>query len=218
MKTYSLRFEVQDVSDVARVEEVFYNHFDGLIAESFGRLLLTVYIDGHENGPMAAKCAATELEKLLGVTVVRLDRDLVDAAEIARRCNRSRESVRQLIEGQRRKGAPFPTPAGAPNGKRIWEWPVVNEWLRVNVPESAEPEFGLSRDEMALVDGWLLRWRSLPWEQHVGMEFREITATLSSESAQIRSPRINQAWVKSWNVTSRVIREPAVAAAPKCGE
>ncbi|MBB4979726.1 hypothetical protein [Streptomyces nymphaeiformis] len=218
MKTYSLRFEVQDVSDVARVEELFYNHFDGLVAESFGRLLLTVYMDGHENGPMAAKCAATELEKLLGVTVARLDRDLVDAAEIARRCDRSRESVRQLIEGTRRKGTPFPTPAGAPNGKRIWEWSVVNEWLRENVPESAEPEFGLSRDEMTLVDGWLLRWRSLPWEQHVGMEFREITATLRNESVQTRSPRINQAWVKSWNVTSRVIREPAAAAAPECGE
>lgn len=44
---------------------------------------------------------------------------------------------------------------GVPHGRPLWEWAVVNDWLRRNLPELAEPEHGLSRDEMVVVDRWL---------------------------------------------------------------
>ena len=212
VKTYALKFEAGPPANVAEIESLFYDHFDGLIAESFGRLLIAIYLDGHENGAMAAKCAAVEIEKKLGVTVKRIDRDLVDAAEIARRVARSRESVRQLIQGERRKGEAFPTPVGAPNGKKIWEWSIVNEWLRSNVPGVGDAEYGLSRDEMTIVDNWLLRWGSLPRDQHVGLEFYEITASVETrEGLYSRSPQVHEAWVASWNMGKRVVQTESIS-------
>ncbi|MFC8829382.1 hypothetical protein ACFT9I_29005 [Streptomyces sp. NPDC057137] len=207
MKTYALKFEAQPPGDISATESAFYDHFDGLLAESFGRLLITVYMGDHPNGAMAAKSAACEIEKNLGIMVTRVDRDLVDAAEIARRIERTRESVRQLIHGERRKGDPFPTPVGSPNGKKIWEWSTVNEWLRHHVPGAGDPEFGLTRDEMAVVDNWLLRWGALTRDQHIGLEFYEITAPVGlRDELHVRSSRVADAWVASWNRGSRVVR------------
>ncbi|MDB1088093.1 hypothetical protein PJ985_11000 [Streptomyces sp. ACA25] len=204
VKTYALKFEAEPPQDLPALTDTFYAHFDGLVAESFGRLLIAVYADGHENGVMAAKHTAGELDKHLGIKVIRTDRDLVDASEIARRIGRSRENVRQLIHGERHRGAPFPTPAGAPHGKRIWEWPVVNEWLRTQVPGAGDPEYGLSRDEMTIVDSWILRWRSVPLEQHVTMEFRDIVAPGQVFRTSCgSSPEVAQAWVKSWHTTGQ---------------
>ncbi|GAA0915922.1 hypothetical protein [Streptomyces thermoalcalitolerans] len=203
MTTYALGFEVQPPCDVAAVEAAFYDHFDGTVADSFGRFLITMYMDGHDNGVSAAKHAAMELQRRLDVVVCRMDRDLVDASEIARRTGRSRESIRQIIHGERRKGEAFPTPLGAPNGKRIWEWGVVNEWLRRNIPGIGDPEHYLSRDEMAIVDAWLVRWGTMPRDQHVRSEFYEITAAqMVSTDFQSRrgSHRPSVDWVSYWNV------------------
>ncbi|MFB7179018.1 hypothetical protein ACFCYI_15080 [Streptomyces sp. NPDC056257] len=207
MKTYALKFEVEPPPSVSDLEVSFYDHFDGLISEAFGRLLITVYIDDQRNGIVAAKHAAVEIEKKLQVAALRIDRDLVDSAEIARRIGRSRENVRQLVHGERRRGAPFPVPAGAPNGKRIWEWHAVNEWLRLNVPEACDPEFGLTREEMTIVDNWLLRWRTLSVEQHVSLEFFEVTGPSSLNRTHARSNSTHRAWLSSWGGNDRVSRE-----------
>ncbi|MET8567075.1 hypothetical protein [Streptomyces sp. NPDC004783] len=203
MTTYALSFEVQPPCDVAAVETAFYEHFDGTVAESFGRFLITMYMDGHDNGVSAAKNAAMELQRKLDVVVCRMDRDLVDASEIARRTDRSRENIRQIIHGERHKREVFPAPLGAPNGKRIWEWGVVNEWLRRNIPGSGDPEHYLGRDEMAIVDAWLVRWGTMPQEQHVRSEFYEITAA-QMVSTDFQRPRASHrpgtGWVSSWNV------------------
>ncbi len=177
MTTYALRFEVEPPTDREALETAFYDHFDGTVLESFGRWLITVYMDGHQNGTSAAKCAAMELREKLGAIALRTDRDLVDASEISRRINRSRESVRQLIQGERRKGSAFPTPVGSPNGKKIWEWGTVNEWLRSHVPGEHDAERYLSQGECAVIDAWLFRWGSMSREQHVRTEFFEITAS-----------------------------------------
>ncbi|MFF7544174.1 hypothetical protein ACFZCU_11140 [Streptomyces canus] len=212
MTTYALKFEAELPGVVDACETAFYEHFDGLISESYGRLLITVYMDGHENGVSAAKCAAMELRDKLDVAVRHTDRDLVDASEISRRTDRSRESVRQLINGVRRRGTPFPKPVGAPNGKRLWEWGVVNEWLRLNVPEIADPELYLSRDDMTVVDGWLLRWNTLPRDQHVRSEFLEITASVSTHRELHRRPRPeSEAWVSSWNVREQLVQTESLS-------
>ncbi|MEU7044367.1 hypothetical protein AB0A77_25360 [Streptomyces varsoviensis] len=208
MPTYALKFEADPATDVTAIEDSFYEHFDGLIAESFGRLIVTVYIDGHANGASAAKCAAIDMRQKTGLITSRLERDLVDTSEISRRVDRSRESVRQIIHGERHKGAaPFPTPIGAPNGKKLWEWGVVNDWLLKNLPELADPERHLNRDEMAEIDGWLLRWRTLPQEQHVLSEFNEITAAerVTHREARASSKRASTAWVTSWNVRETTV-------------
>ncbi|MCM3264698.1 hypothetical protein M3765_11770 [Streptomyces thermoviolaceus] len=203
MTTYALTFEVQPPCDVASVETAFYEHFDGTVAESFGRFLVTVYVDGHDNGVNAAQHAAMELQRKLDVVVCRLDRDLVDASEIARRTDRSRENIRQIIHGERHKREAFPAPLGAPNGKSIWEWGVVNECLRRNIPDVSDPETYLSRDEMAIVDAWLVRWGTMPRDQHVRSEFYEITAAHMADTDfrdRRGSHRPSVDWVSSWNV------------------
>ncbi|MGY5630289.1 hypothetical protein ACW7N6_15900 [Streptomyces sp. UC1A3] len=208
MTTYALRFEVQMPCDMAAVETNFYEHFDGTVSETFGRALITVYVDGHDNGVSAAKHAAMEIQKRLDVIVCRMDRDLVDASEIARRIGRSRENVRQLINGERHKGNVFPTPLGAPNGKKIWEWGIVNEWLRENLPNVADPERYLSRDETAEVDGWLVRWGTMPLDQHVRSEFFEITASQTPRpQTHNTTRRSSDSWVTSWNVSRQVQAE-----------
>lgn len=67
---------------------------------------------------------------------LRVDRvqpeDLVTAAEIARRTNRSRESVRQLITGERGNGG-FPEPFAEVGPKSpLWLWSDVFEWCSAN--------------------------------------------------------------------------------------
>lgn len=55
--------------------------------------------------------------------------DLVTAAEIARRLDRSRESIRQLIAGERGLGD-FPQPiAGVTTNTLIWSWAEVTNWF-----------------------------------------------------------------------------------------
>ncbi|WP_141683514.1 helix-turn-helix transcriptional regulator [Streptomyces sp. F-7] len=211
MITYALRFEVDPPTDREALEAAFYDHFDGLLAESFGRWLVTIYLDGHRNGVSAAKCAAMELKEKLGVMPRRMDRDLVDAAEIARRIGRSRESIRQLISGERRKGMTFPAPVGSPNGKRIWEWGTVNEWLRSTLPGEGDNERYLSRDECAIVDAWILRWATMPRDQHVRTEFFEITASEATHSEpRRRSRHATEAWVSSWNVSGSIVQKESL--------
>lgn len=215
MNTYALKFEAQPNVDIASIQESFYEHFDGLLAESFGRLLITVYVDGHANGIMAVKFAVMELERQLGIQVLRIDRDLVDASEISRRIDRTRENVRQLISGTRRKGSPFPTPIASPNGKMLWEWSIVNEWLRRNVPEASDEELGLSRDEMTSADGWILRWRTMLREQHLILEFNEVVSGVPVHfPSRARSGSANKAWIESWNTTRYDAPTPAVSTVP----
>jgi hypothetical protein len=62
--------------------------------------------------------------------VVRVEPDdLVTAAEIAARLDRSRESVRLLIAGERGPGG-FPAPISHTRTKhRLWRWSDVAAWL-----------------------------------------------------------------------------------------
>jgi hypothetical protein len=58
--------------------------------------------------------------------------DLVTSAEISRRLNRSRESIRLLIKGARGSGD-FPTPvAGVTSKTLIWSWADVSGWFYNN--------------------------------------------------------------------------------------
>jgi hypothetical protein len=79
-----------------------------------------------------------------GFEVVGLDFDLVNTTEIADRIGRTRQTVRQYVDGLRGPGQ-FPAPLGAPGGVRVWDWGSVNEWLRA-FDESGDPEYHPTRE------------------------------------------------------------------------
>ena len=69
----------------------------------------------------------------IGLWVARVEPDdLVSAAEIARRVQRSRESIRQLMHGERGPGE-FPPPmANLTRRSPIWRWTEVASWFEAN--------------------------------------------------------------------------------------
>jgi len=68
-----------------------------------------------------------------GVTIARVMPDnIVSASDISRRIDRSRESIRTLIEGKRGPGG-FPAPiSGMTNKSLLWSWVDVTKWLSDN--------------------------------------------------------------------------------------
>lgn len=87
-----------------------------------------------ENPEMAVLSAISDIEiSKGGITVARIEpADPVTAAEIARRLNRTRESVRLLIKGSRGSGE-FPLPiAGVTSTSMIWSWSDVTDWCYKN--------------------------------------------------------------------------------------
>lgn len=67
----------------------------------------------------------------VGATVVRVEPDdLVTIADIARRTERTNESIRLLIHGGRGPGG-FPTPSTriGSGRSRVWRWADVAEWF-----------------------------------------------------------------------------------------
>jgi predicted DNA-binding transcriptional regulator AlpA len=71
----------------------------------------------------------TELESVPGLTVVRVEPDqLVWASEIAERVGRTRQSVDQLVKGQRGPGG-FPAPVSGNARNPLWRWAEVEVWF-----------------------------------------------------------------------------------------
>jgi hypothetical protein len=83
--------------------------------------------------------------------VVRVEPDeLVTAAEIARRTGRSRESIRQLILGERGPGG-FPAPVSALTARSpIWKWTEVVHWFMEHFEKSRLGPL-VSRDKYSLI-------------------------------------------------------------------
>jgi hypothetical protein len=106
-----------------------------------------------------AKVAAFELVDVIGdlfptAVVRRLDQDLVSISDIAERTERSRESVRLLVEGKRGPGG-FPAPVGiVGDGIRIWPWAVVVEWFASRLDDDLG-ERGIPPEVAAVVDARL---------------------------------------------------------------
>jgi predicted DNA-binding transcriptional regulator AlpA len=73
--------------------------------------------------------AIAAVESVDGLEVLRVDPDeLVWASEIAERTGRSRQSVDQLIKGQRGPGG-FPSPASHATRNPLWRWSEVEAWF-----------------------------------------------------------------------------------------
>lgn len=76
-----------------------------------------------------AVVSAIEAMESVGLRVVRVDPDeLVWASEIASRTGRSRQSIDQLVKGQRGPGS-FPAPASHATRNPLWRWSEVAAWF-----------------------------------------------------------------------------------------
>jgi hypothetical protein len=98
--------------------------------------------------------AVREVEQSGGL-VVRVEPDeLVTASALARRIGRSRQSVAQLVAGERGPGG-FPAPAIWIDGKtRLWRWTDVAEWFAV-VAEGSVATDRVGAEFLAMLNGEL---------------------------------------------------------------
>lgn len=96
----------------------------------------------------AIASAVRDVEKVPGLEAVGVVRDdAVTLLDIARRTQRTYESVRLLAAGQRGPGR-FPEPRlVTTGGERVWDWPDVAAWLRDELGQQVEtppPELALA--------------------------------------------------------------------------
>ncbi len=120
---------------------------DALVGRTDG----TQYLDFERTAnsiEAAVLSAVSDVEQLEGIEVLRIaDAGLVSMADIASRTDRTRESVRLLITGERGPGN-FPPPATDPRGRyRLWRWSEVQTWIAKAIPNAATAD----PDESALV-------------------------------------------------------------------
>lgn len=104
-----------DDATFGAVDGVQYAEFDRE-AGSFGQALTRAMVDVREAVP--------------GARVIHVEPDeLVTMSEIAERLERSRESIRLLISGERGSGD-FPAPVSHVRTRtRFWRWPDVLRWF-----------------------------------------------------------------------------------------
>ncbi|WP_431931448.1 helix-turn-helix transcriptional regulator [Nonomuraea jabiensis] len=144
--------DVDDDQAVAALME----HLDAMLFRGAGVDLLSIVIDG-ENAIDAARRAYIKARMHVPeIVFVRLDRDLVGIPEIAERSGRTRQSIAQLIAGERRGDVPpFPQPEGVIGRARVWLWSEVSAWLKhLGIDDGlARP----SREEMTEIDYRLQR-------------------------------------------------------------
>ncbi len=79
--------------------------------------------------PEAIVAAIEAVDAVEGLEVLRVEPDeLVWASEIAARTGRSRQSIDQLVKGQRGP-AGFPAPASHATRNPLWRWSEVEAWF-----------------------------------------------------------------------------------------
>ncbi len=106
---------------------------DATASQRHGR----VYLTFSRQSPSMAEAILSAIEDVkqanIGASVQRVDTcNLVTQAEIARKIDRSRQSVSQYIAGERGPGS-FPAPAcNITEGQPLWYWCEVAYWLSQN--------------------------------------------------------------------------------------
>jgi hypothetical protein len=175
MPLFEVTFRTSPIDDAT--EDVLLDEMNALVATHGAVTLITVTAE--------AACgidAAMVLVKALrahGVTVHRVEKDLVNAATIASRCSESRTAVMHYIQGSRRVSVPFPAPevSGSPS---LWRWPDVNDWLR-QVGKTHDGDIAyLTRDEESQVDHRLCVARRA--------ETASFTAVVMASVSTVRTP------------------------------
>lgn len=134
--------------------------FDAVVSWNRGCCRLAVSWEGASG----EDAFGTLIEKLALVApelrVLRLDPELVDIADIARRTGRAVPEVEQWTHGDSFAVGPFPSPEGTPGRSLVWRWAEINEWLTpLGLGDGAARP---SRAEAARIDVSLLDQAKIP--------------------------------------------------------
>ncbi len=152
--TVSLVLENIELTD-SNLDRIFDAFPDALPAAIGGMVTLTVPVGATTPEGAAFSLVDSVASALPDAVPVRLDRDLVSIPDIAERTNRSRESVRLLVEGKRGPGR-FPSPVGTVGDAiRVWPWSSVLDWLLESGLVEETGERGISSVAAARVDACL---------------------------------------------------------------
>ena len=145
MNNYHFTVVVRDArANLSELEDKFFEAgCDDALLYSRGRTVYLDFVREADNLEEAILSAIRGVEAidLEGIKVASVEPgDLVTSAEIARRLECSRESIRLLINGERGKGD-FPTPvAGVTTTTQIWRWTEVLAWYVKNQKMPATEE------------------------------------------------------------------------------
>lgn len=156
VQTYSFTFVVDGLSmeDAEQVNAVTQRCEGSTLAE-IGGVTLAILEWVAESPDEALAGALDEIEEAdPAIRVLRLDPDLVSVVDIAECSGRSRQSVRQLADGDRGPGD-FPGPVGTVGRAiRVWEWAAVDAWLRHH-DGTGDIECPIDTDTAAMFNGVL---------------------------------------------------------------
>lgn len=155
--TVALLVEGVDLDDVPTIDALFDLIPSAVPSSVDGIVTITARIGG-ATGDAAALLLAEQVESVApSARAIRVDQDFVAISDIAERLERTRESVRLLVEGKRGPGS-FPSPAGTVgDGIRVWPWAVVVDWVHKAL--SAPLEHVISPEEAAIADACLAQRR-----------------------------------------------------------
>ena len=133
MKTFEFTLVLENIDELSdQMEDALFQAGCDDALLSFRNGIAYLEFDREsENLESAIISAIRQVEDAgLSLSIKRVEpSDLVTSAEIARRLNRSKQSIQQLISGSRGSGD-FPSPiAGVTAKTMLWSWQEVTAWF-----------------------------------------------------------------------------------------
>lgn len=153
--TFNVTLVIEDLElNDDNLDRLFDALPDAVPAEIAGLVTVESPVDADTAEGAAFALIETIVDLFPDAQPCRLDQDLVSIPDVARRTDRSRESVRLLVDGKRGPGS-FPTPAGTVgDGVRVWPWAVVVQWFAELLGEEIDDP-GIPPQVAAVVDACL---------------------------------------------------------------
>ena len=155
METFTVSLVVENVELTDEVLDGLFGAVEDVVPSSIdGVVKITAPVEASDDESAAFQLVDQIQAVLPHAVPVRLDQDLVSIPDIAERTERSRESIRLLVDGKRGPGG-FPSRVGTVGDAiRVWPWAVVTDWFRSALGKDLE-ERGVSPETAALVDACL---------------------------------------------------------------
>ena len=128
MNSFSVIVHGFDLESEVQNRKLEYLPYDASVGSTNGVVSIDVECDSLE--PIESIARVNEDLESIGVTIVRIDLDLVNLSDIAERTETTRETVRLWSTGARRGN--FPTPFTVAGASKLWAWVDVYDWLVEN--------------------------------------------------------------------------------------
>jgi hypothetical protein len=152
VETYSVSLVLENVELTDEVIDELFASIEDVVPSSIDGVVKVTAPVAASDAASAAFHLADQVQAVLPQAIpVRLDQDLVSIPDVAERTDRTRESIRLLVEGKRGPGG-FPAPVGTVGDAiRVWPWAAVIDWFRTALGEDLG-ERGIPPETAALVD------------------------------------------------------------------